>query len=116
AGRTAAVFIEGGAVFATVRASGATTWSPPALLAVAGSNPSVSMSIHGEAYATWTGPGPTSPSEIWAAQMQRTANAFTAIPDPLNVDPTKVAGDGPRRSRVVATSDGSGIAVWGEMA
>jgi len=114
-GRDAAVFVEGGAVFATVRPAGATAWSPPALLASSGSNPSVSMSIHGEAYATWTAPGPGGVSNVYAAQMARTANAFSPIAQPLDVDPSQNGGTGTLRSKVVATADGSGIAVWGEM-
>jgi hypothetical protein len=113
-GRDAAVFVSGGQVFAVVRPVGATAWSPPALLSAAGSDPSVSMSIHGEAYATWTATGPNGVPNVFAAQMQRTANAFSIIGQPLNVDPAQPAGLGARRSRVVATADGSGIAVWGE--
>jgi hypothetical protein len=114
-GRDAAVFAEGGAVFATVRAAGATSWSPPALLAGSGSNPSVSMSIHGEAYATWTSPGAAGVPNVFAAQMARTANVFTPIAQPLDVDPNEPGGTATLRSKVVATADGTGIAVWGEM-
>jgi hypothetical protein len=114
-GRDAAVFVEGGAVFATVRPAGATAWSPPALLAGSGSDPSVSMSIHGEAYATWTAPGAAGVPNVFAAQMARTANVFTPIAQPLDVDPTQPGGTGTLRSKVVATADGTGIAVWGEM-
>ncbi len=113
-GRDAALWVEGGAVFASVRAAGATSWSAPALLSATGSNPSVSMSIHGEAYATWTAPGPAGASNIFAAQMARTANVFSTIAQPLDVDPSQPAGDATRRSKVVATADGTGIAVWGE--
>ncbi len=113
-GRAAALFVSGGQVFAVVRPVGATAWSAPALLSAAGSNPSVSMGTHGEAYATWTAPGPTGAPNIFAAQMQRLANGFSPIAQPLNVDPAQPAGEGNHRSKVVATADGSGIAVWGE--
>src|SRR4051812_12885312 len=53
-GRLAVVFISGGQAFAAVRPAGAPAWTAPQQLAAGASNPSVDMSIHGNAYTTFT--------------------------------------------------------------
>ncbi|MDX6729442.1 MAG: hypothetical protein QOK49_4247 [Baekduia sp.] len=108
-GRLVVVFIAGGSSFAAVRASGATGWGAPQLLASGASDPSVDMSFNGAAYATYAVGG-----SVFAARMDRTAAGFAGIPSPLNADPTHAAGAGDARARVAIAADGTGVATWGE--
>jgi hypothetical protein len=108
-GRVAVVFVSGGQVFATVRADGASGWSPPQLLAASGADPSADMSIYGVAYATFTSGG-----NVLAARLDRGSTTFSGIDTPLDVDPAAAAGVGTDRSRVAIAADATAVAVWGE--
>jgi hypothetical protein len=108
-GRVVVVFVNSGTVFAAVSDAGAGNWTAPQPLAVGGSDPSVDMSVHGVAYATYTVGG-----NVLAARMERRTTQFTGIPGVLDVDPAREAGVGSARSRVSVGADGTAVAVWGE--
>jgi hypothetical protein len=103
------VFISGGQAFSVVRPPGATAFTAPALVAAGASNPSVDMSINGVAYTTVTVGG-----DVRAGRLERNAQAFAILPDALDADSGRTAGEGVGRSRVVVSADGTALAVWAE--
>lgn len=115
-GRVAAVFISGGGLFASVQNPGQSGFSPPQGLASGTVNASLSMSTNGTAYVSFTGAGPAgAQDDVYVARLDRAANTFQMIPQPLNLDPTQPAGyDGVTRSQVAAATDGQALVVWGE--
>lgn len=119
-GRTVIAFVNAGAVWAVVRPAGASAWPAPTLVAgqpgpLQGlSNPSVDMSINGVAYLVYSGPG-ASPADVGAARL--VGDTWSVVPAPLDVDPSRPAGDGPvRRPRVAVSADNNAVATWGETA
>lgn len=112
-GRVAVAFVSGGSLFAVSRPAGAPGFAAPTLVASAGSNPAIDMSINGAAYLSFTAPG-ASPSDVRVARLERDQTAFTVLPDTLDIVPGLEAGDGPRRSKVAISADGTGLVVWGE--
>ncbi len=108
-GRIAAVFINGGAAFATLVPKAGDPWTAPQLLSGGASDPSVDMSIHGAAYATYTATG-----NVLAARLDRTATSWTGVDQALDIDPARPAGIGTGRSRVAIAADATAVAVWGE--
>lgn len=119
-GRTVIAFVNAGAVWAVVRPAGASAWPGPTLVAgqpgaLQGlTNPSVDMSINGVAYLVYSGPG-ASPADVGAARL--VGDSWSVVPAPLDVDPSRPAGDGPaRRPRVGVSADNNAVATWGETA
>jgi hypothetical protein len=109
-GRVAVAFVSGGALYATVRPSGAGAFGPPQPVAAPAGDPSLSMGLSGTAYVAYSVPA----GDVRAARLDRTAAAFVALPDPLDPQPGGGAGSGPlRRARVVVAADATGLAVWG---
>lgn len=108
-GKLAVVFISGGQAFNVIRPAGATAWTAPALLGVAASNPSIDMSIHGVAYATFTSGG-----DVRAARLGRKDPGFTVLDPALDVEQGRTAGAGAGRSRVAMSAEGSAVATWVE--
>ena len=109
-GRVAVAFLSGGALYAAVRPSGAGALGPPQLVAPAASDPSLSMGLSGSAYLAYAVPA----GDVRAARLDRTAAAFTGLPDPLAPQPGGGAGSGPlRRARVVVSADATGLVAWG---
>ena len=110
-GRVVVVFADGAGLFSVIRPDGTQPFSalqplanPPA------QDPSVSMSINGVAYAAWAQGG-----DVRAAWLPRLQTAFQAYPGPLDADGADDAGSGPAlRPQVATSSDGTGVAVWGE--
>lgn len=112
-GRVVVAFVSGGSLFAVSRPAGAPGFAAPTLVAAAGSNPAIDMSINGAVYLSFTSPG-ASAHDVRVARLERDQTAFTVLPDTLDIDPGRDAGDGPRRSKVAISADGTGLVVWGE--
>ena len=112
-GRLVAVFTAGGAVLAAVRPGPRRPWTAPQVLATAGSDPSVDLSINGVAYASFTGPG-AGGSDVRVARLEHMGTAFTVLDAPADLDPAAAAGTGTGRSRVSVAADGSAVVGWGE--
>jgi hypothetical protein len=108
-GRLVVAYVSGGAIFATVRPAGAPGYAATQLIADAGSNPAVDMSINGVAYLTWSTAG-----DVLAARMERLGTTFNGVPGPLDIDPAAVAGTGTGRPKVTVAADGVATVVWGE--
>jgi hypothetical protein len=73
------------------------------------SDPSVDMSIHGTAFATFSSSG-----DLKAARLDRTSTSFTVVDGILDINGADVVGTGDNRARVAVAADGTGVAVWGE--
>lgn len=106
-GRMVVAFVTGGAVHSVVRPAGGTPL-PPQTLALTGSDPSVAMSVGGHAYIVFRTAG-----DLRAARMDRREQAFTALPDALDIEGSRDAGAN-GRPRVATSADGTAIVVWGE--
>jgi hypothetical protein len=113
-GALAIAFVSGGNLFAVVRPAGSTAYTAPALIATGGHSPALDMSIQGAAYLSFTVPG-ASTGDVRVARLERRATAFTVLPELLDVNPARNAGDNAvKRARVVISADGTGVVVWGE--
>ncbi len=110
-GRLAVVYANTAGVWAVVRAAGDQPFSPPQQLGGPGASvPAVDMAGSGTAYAVWAENG-----DVRAAALARRQSAFGVYATPLDADPARDAGTGATlRPAVGASSDGIGIAVWGE--
>ena len=119
-GRLAVAFVSGGAVYAAVRAAGTpatpdtASFAAPQLVAAAASSPAFGMSVNGTAYMSYTVPNQGVP-DLYAARMDRTAQAFAGFSQPLNLNPSHGAAyNAPTRSQLVVATDGDAVVVWGE--
>ncbi len=110
-GRVVVTFADGAGLFYVIRPDGTQPFSAPQGLANPGAaDPAVDMSINGVAYATWAQAG-----DVEAAYLPRRQAAFQAYGAPLDAAAADDAGSGPTlRPQVAASSDGTGVAVWGE--
>jgi len=110
-GRAVVVFADGAGLFYVIRPDGTQPFSAPQALANPGAaDPTVDMSINGVAYAAWAQAG-----DVQAAYLPRRQSAFQAYGAPLDAAAPDDAGSGPAlRPQVAASSDGTGVAVWGE--
>lgn len=111
-GRLALAFAAGGAVYGTIAPEGETPqpFTAPVPLAPAGGVPAglhADLGPNGYAYATWAAEG-----DVRAARAEGTQ--WTPIPEPLDIDPARPAGDGTARPRVAVGADGNAMVVWGE--
>ncbi len=105
--RLAVVYVNGGIVYAVTRPTGQPFSAAVPLLA--GSDPSVAMSINGTAYASFTSGG-----DVRVARLDRRTNVWGVVEQPADVDPARVAGTGTARSRVAVSADGVGVVAWAE--
>ena len=112
-GRLAVAFESAGAVLAAVKPAGDQPWTGTQVLAGAGSDPAVDLSINGVGYASFTVPGDGG-ADVRAARLDRKAAGFNPIDASLDVDPARGAGAGTGRSRVSVAADGSALVGWGE--
>jgi hypothetical protein len=71
----------------------------------------VDMGINGTAYATFTAPGGGG-SDVVAVRLQ--GSTWEGVAQPLDVDPTRAAGENAGRSRVAVSAEGNAVATWGE--
>ena len=110
-GRIVVAFADGAGLFYAIRPDGTQPFSAPQALANPGAaDPSVDMSINGVAYAAWAQAG-----DVQAAYLPRLQTAFQAYGTPVDAAAADDAGSGPTlRPQVAASSDGTGVAVWGE--
>jgi hypothetical protein len=113
--RLAAVWISGNRVYGSFTPGGAVgAMSPPQLLADPGGQPrdvDIDMGINGTAYATFTVPG-AGGSDVDAVRLQ--GSTWEAVPQPLDIDPSRAAGAGTGRARVAVSAEGNAVATWGE--
>jgi len=114
-GRVVVAFVSGGSLFAVSRPAGAPGFAAPSLVAASASNPSVDMSINGAVYLSFTSPG-VSTADVRVARLERDATTVAVLPDVLDIDPARDAGDGTKRSEVAISADGTGLVLWGEAA
>jgi hypothetical protein len=114
-GRVAVVWVSGGELWGAVHPVGGASFSAPQAIAPALSDPSISMSLSGTAYVSWTAPDGAG-TDVDAARLDRTTTQFTPLAGPLNSNgPATMAGSGVLRSSVAVASDTIGIVAWGEM-
>jgi hypothetical protein len=113
-GRLAAVFINGGGLYAAVKPAGSATFSTPQLIAASAQSPAVGMSITGTAYAAFVTGGPA-PHLVQVARLDPAGTAFTSFPQSLNLNPDDDAGaTAATAPRIAVATDGSAIVTWGE--
>lgn len=113
-GALAIAYVSGGGLFAVVRPAGSTAFTAPALVATGAHSPAIDMSIQGAAYLSFTIPG-ASTGDVRVARLERRSTTFAVLPETLDVDPARNAGDIPaKRSRVAISADGTGVVTWGE--
>jgi hypothetical protein len=112
-GRVAAVWINDGRVWSSIREAGASGWSGPIQVhAGPAQNVSLSMSVHGVAYAAFSVGG--SSRDVRAARFAATGASWTLFEEPLDVEPARDAGGG-RGPRIAAAADGTALAAWEEV-
>lgn len=111
--RLAVAFVSGGQLFVALRPAGAPGFQAPQLLSASGSDPSIDMSINGATYVTFTTPG-AGGFDVRVARLARDATQFEVLPNALDLDGNRAAGDGTKRSQVAVSADGTAVAVWGE--
>ena len=110
AGRIAIAYVNEGSLFTVVKARDAPAFAAPTRVAEGGvSNPSIDMSINGATYVSYTQSG-----DVKVARAERDTPTFTVLGAPADVDASKEAGTGTKRSRVVTSADGTALVVWGE--
>jgi hypothetical protein len=107
-GRFAVVFVNAGTVYGVVRPAGGQPLAAPVPFGP-GSDPAVDMSINGTAYASFTSAG-----DVRIARLDRQSNAWTGLPQPVDIDPAREAGVGTGRSKIAISADGIGVVTWGE--
>jgi hypothetical protein len=109
-GRLAVAWAGGGTLYAAVRASVNGPFGAPQPIASPAVNPSVDIGVNGGGWLVWSSGG-----VVHAARLDRGTTQFTALADPVNVDPAQAAGDTAAKAPVVATSaDETGLVAWGE--
>ncbi len=108
-GRVVAVFVSGGALFATLRPAADQPFTAPQLLATGASDPSVDMSIHGVAYTSFTLGG-----DVRLARLNRQDTAFNVLAEAADVEQAREAGVGTGRSKIAVNAEGSALVVFGE--
>lgn len=106
-GRLAIAFVSAGTVYGVVRPAGR-GYSAPVPLGP-GSDPSVDLSINGTGYASFTSAG-----DVRIARLDGHSDTWTGLAQPVDVDPARLAGVGPARSKVAISADGVGVVTWGE--
>ena len=109
-GRIAVAFVSGAQLNVALRPNAAAPFQAPQPIADGASNPSIDMSINGVSYVSFTSGG----ADVRAARLARDGTAFAILPDTIDIEAARVAGDGIRRSQVAVSADGTAVVVWGE--
>ena len=113
-GRVAAVVISGGTLYGLVHNPGTRGFGAPQPLVAGASNPALSISTFGTAYASFTAPNGATPA-VYVARLDRASSTWQAMTQPLNLVATDAAGfNAATRSAVAAASDGEALVAWGE--
>ncbi len=109
--RVAAVWIADGNVYSSVSQGGGTgpgPFTPPIQIGGPDAhNVDIDLGVNGAAYAVWEQQG-----DVRAARLQDTT--WTAVAQPLDVDPTLEAGTGALRPRVAVSAEGYAVVTWGD--
>ena len=101
-GRIAVAFVSGAQLNVVRRPNAAAPFQAPQPVADGASNPSIDMSINGVSYVSFTLGG----ADVRAARLARDGTAFAILPDTIDIEAARVAGDGIRRSQVAVSADG----------
>ena len=110
-GRIVAAWINGGRVWSAIREAGASTWGAPVQVHPGpAQRVSLSMSVHGVAYAAFPVGGGS--RDVRAARLAGTT--WTVFEQPLDSEPARDAGGG-RGPRIAAAADGTAFAAWEEV-
>jgi hypothetical protein len=109
-GRAVAAWINGGRVWSAVRAADGGWTAPIQVHPGPAQRVSLSMSVHGVAYAVFSVGGAS--RDVRAARLSGTT--WSNFEQVLDVDPPRDAGGG-RGPRVAAAADGTATAVWEEV-
>ena len=109
-GRAVAAWINGGRVWSAVRPAGGGWTAPIQVHPGPAQRVSLSMSVHGIAYAVFSVGGGS--RDVRAARLSGTT--WTNFDQVLDVDVSRDAGGG-RGPRVAAAADGTAMAVWEEV-
>jgi len=104
-GRVVAAFVSGGQLYGTSRVPGATGWSAPVLIAAAGGDPSLDVSLNGVSYVTYTAAG-----DVLGARLARDGTAWEPLEQPLDITPADVSGN----SDVGVAADGVALSTFVE--
>ncbi|MDQ3678421.1 MAG: hypothetical protein M3401_16765 [Actinomycetota bacterium] len=107
-GRLVVVFVNGGFVHGVVRPAG-TGFSGTTALGD-GSDPSVDMSIHGTAMASFT----SNAADVRVSRLDGTNNRWSTLPQVADFAATNAAGHGSGRSKIAISADGVAVVTWGE--
>jgi hypothetical protein len=113
--RLAVVWIAGNRVYGRFVPSGAgVPLTPPQELLVADgpvTGLALDMGINGTAYAAVSAPGPAGP-DVRALRLED--YTWSAVPAPLDVEPSRSAGTGAGRPDVAVSAEGNAVVTWGE--
>lgn len=107
-GRLAVAFVNGGYVHGVVRPQGR-GFSPTTALGD-GSNPSLDMSVHGDAMASFA----SNAGDVRVSRLDRDKNGWSTLAQVADIVPANAAGGGSGRSKIAISADGVGVVTWGE--
>ncbi|HEX4106577.1 MAG TPA: fibronectin type III domain-containing protein [Solirubrobacteraceae bacterium] len=115
-GRLAAVFVNGGSLYAAVKPSASGSFLAPRLIAPAAESPSLGMASDGTAYAAFV-TGGAGDHQVQVARLDMTGDAFaSSFPQSLNANVSDDAGATPATApRIYVASDGGALVAWGEL-
>jgi hypothetical protein len=112
-GRAAAVWINGGRLFGSVRESTDAGWTTPAQIHPGPvQHVSLGMSLHGVGYAAFT--HQSGSRDVLAARLPAGGTSWSVFDRPLDTVPSVDAGGG-RGPRIAAAADGTALAAWEEL-
>ncbi|MEA2312135.1 MAG: hypothetical protein QOE28_2103 [Solirubrobacteraceae bacterium] len=113
-GRLVIAWVAGGDVFAT-SVIGAGAPAAPQQLSTGGGAGGLTADegIDNVAYVGWAQSGGGG-SDVRAARLD--GNGWSTIPQALDIDPARPAGDGLSRPRIAVSADGNAVITWGESA
>ncbi len=112
-GRVIVAWSAPGTLAAVVAPNAAAGFAPPQPLGAGGVEPSADMSINGVGYVSFAAPGPGG-SDLRVARLGRLDAALTVLPDALDLDQNRAAGQDAGRSQIAVSADGTALAAWGE--
>jgi hypothetical protein len=100
---------SGGALWAARRGAGPDEpWGPPQVVydgPIPATDPDLDASLAGTAYASFTVAG-----DVRVARMTWQENAWTLLPQPVDIDPARIAGD----ADIAVAADGTALVAWVE--
>ena len=107
-GRVAVVWIAGGELYGSVRASAGKPFSAPQAIAAAQGTPALAMGISGTAYVAFLAPDGAA-SDILAARLDRLSTSFTLVPGGSLAGAPGVLSGTPS---VAVSADATALVAW----